>query len=142
MRSALAGAQQGESVERLRELDHAPRQIFGNCQSDDVRFGRNRIQDPGDLGKAHTSSGHAFERIRRDGRVAEQQEVVMGGIQHVDIEVNRHPLAARGSQPGEDRFSGYRKLLRAKMSKPMLCDEARLERRRLGQSDIQNAAWV
>jgi len=24
----------------------------------------------------------------------------------------------------------------------MLCDEARLERRRLGQSDIQNAAWV
>ena len=73
---------------------------------------------------------------------AEQQKVVMGGIQHIDIEMNRHPLGTRGSQPGEDRFSGCRNLLRANMGKPMLLDEARLERRRLGQSDIQNAAWV
>src|SRR4029077_13652246 len=60
-------AREGESVDRLCELDHAPRQIFGNCQSDDVRFGGNRIQYSGDLGKAHTSSGHTFTRIRRGG---------------------------------------------------------------------------
>ena len=70
-----------------------------------------------------------------------QQKVVMGGIQHIEIEMNRHPLGTRGSQPGEDRFSGCRNVLRANMGKPMLLDEARLERRRLGQSDIQNAAW-
>src|SRR5215469_12864919 len=63
MQSHFGTAQQGESVESLRKLDYAPRQIFGNSQPNYVRFRRDRVQNLGDLSKVRTSSGHTLERV-------------------------------------------------------------------------------
>src|SRR5215469_563157 len=142
MQSHFGTAQQGESVESLRKLDYAPRQIFGNSQPNYVHLRRDRVQNLGDLSKVHTSSGHTLERVRGGGWVAENQKVVMGWLEHIDVEMNRHPLGTCAAQPGEDRFRRCRQFLRVEMGEPMFRDEGRLERGCFSQPDIQNAAWV
>jgi hypothetical protein len=97
--AALSIAKERERAQRVGQLDCTPGHVFGDGQSEDIGFRRDRLEDRGDLLEPHPALGHLVIGARRRVRIVEQEEVVERGIENIDVEVDRHLPRARSAQP-------------------------------------------
>lgn len=78
--------------------------------------------------------------MRFGRQVVEQQEVVAGGIEHIEIEVGCDPLGVGFPKPCPHGLAAGTQRFRAEMGQPVLANEPSLVRCGLGQPDIEDLA--